>query len=160
METFLARMVMPRSRSSSLLSIINSPAASLSRNRCPANSILSTRVVLPWSTWAIIATFLIFCILKHNLFHRSNRPSGHSTMTGRGLAAAKIRKSRQAARCGMRACARRASTGEDEFPKNSGRWKSGCSVCTGDQVRKWRDSVPSAHLQKLPNSLSGTSPTA
>ena len=62
MDTFLDRMVMPRSRSNSLLSSISSPDCWLSRNRFPAKSILSTRVVLPWSTCAIIAMLRIFCM--------------------------------------------------------------------------------------------------
>ncbi len=53
---------MPRSRSRSLLSRISSPAFWFSRKRLPAKSILSTTVVLPWSTCAMIAMFLIFCI--------------------------------------------------------------------------------------------------
>ena len=53
---------MPRSRSSSLLSNIKSSVCWFSRNRFPASSILSTRVVLPWSTCAMMAMFLIFCI--------------------------------------------------------------------------------------------------
>ena len=56
MATFLARMVMPRSRSRGLESRMHSCylavaelAALLSR--------ASTSVVLPWSTWAMMATF-------------------------------------------------------------------------------------------------------
>ena len=32
-------------------------------NKCPASIILSTKVVFPWSTWAMIAMFLMSCIL-------------------------------------------------------------------------------------------------
>src|SRR5512139_339022 len=55
---FFAAMVMPRSRSSSRVSMI------LSSTSCPARisplclNMASTRVVLPWSTWAIMAMFL------------------------------------------------------------------------------------------------------
>ncbi len=61
-DTFLERIVMPRSRSRSLLSSISSPAFWFSRKRWPARSILSTSVVLPWSTCAMIAMLRIFCI--------------------------------------------------------------------------------------------------
>ena len=55
-------MVMPRSRSSSLLSRMSSPFCSFSRKRLAVYNILSTKVVLPWSTCAMIAIFLMFCI--------------------------------------------------------------------------------------------------
>jgi hypothetical protein len=48
----------PLSRSKSLLSEL-SHLFSLSRNNWQWYIILSTKVVLPWSTWAIIAMFLI-----------------------------------------------------------------------------------------------------
>ena len=54
-DVFLARIVMPRSRSRSLESMRRSPSSS-PRCRAPAwDNSLSIRVVLPWSTWAIIA---------------------------------------------------------------------------------------------------------
>ena len=62
-DTFLEVIVMPRSRSRSLLSSISSPAFLLSLNSLPASSILSTSVVFPWSTCAMIAIFLIFIVL-------------------------------------------------------------------------------------------------
>ena len=62
-EAFLLKMVIPRSFSRSLLSMIKSPVSWLSRKTLAVCKILSTRVVLPWSTWAIIAMFLIFIIL-------------------------------------------------------------------------------------------------
>ena len=49
---------MPRSRSSSLLSIARSVTRSLARNTPDWRNIASTSVVLPWSTWAMMATFL------------------------------------------------------------------------------------------------------
>src|SRR5512147_2602797 len=55
---FFAIIVIPRSRSRSMLSIILSCTFSLERNRPDCFSIPSTSVVLPWSTWAIIAIFL------------------------------------------------------------------------------------------------------
>src|SRR5690606_13502792 len=66
--TFLETMVMPRSRSRSLLSRIRSPVCSLSLKRLVKCRILSTNVVFPWSTWAIIAMFLIFCIQQCSYF--------------------------------------------------------------------------------------------
>src|SRR5262245_16866883 len=53
---FLARMVMPRWRSSSLESRMHSWASSDARNSPDCLRIWSTSVVLPWSTWAMIAT--------------------------------------------------------------------------------------------------------
>src|SRR5205809_2562245 len=50
-------IVMPFSRSRSMESIIRSGTASFSRKRPDCQSIASTSVVLPWSTWAMIATF-------------------------------------------------------------------------------------------------------
>src|ERR1039458_1756159 len=55
MAVFLARMVMPRSRSSSLESITRSTCASLARNVPLWFSMASTSVVLPWSTCAMMA---------------------------------------------------------------------------------------------------------
>ena len=55
MAVFLARMVMPRSRSRSLESITRSATCWLSRKTCACRSRPSTRVVLPWSTWAMMA---------------------------------------------------------------------------------------------------------
>ena len=54
-EVAFARMVMPRSRSRSLESIIRSDVASFSRNEPDCFSRQSTSVVLPWSTWAMMA---------------------------------------------------------------------------------------------------------
>ena len=64
MAVFLARMVMPRSRSRSLESMTRSTVSWFSRYTPPCLSIWSTRVVLPWSTWAIMATFLSFSFCK------------------------------------------------------------------------------------------------
>src|SRR5260221_1038074 len=57
MEVFLARMVMPRSRSRSLLSITRSIIRSLMLKVPVCCSRRSTSVVFPWSTWAMMATF-------------------------------------------------------------------------------------------------------
>ena len=54
-EVTLARMVMPRSRSRSLESMARSATRWFSRNEPDCCSSRSTRVVLPWSTWAIMA---------------------------------------------------------------------------------------------------------
>ena len=51
----LARIVIPRSRSSGLVSIIRAPTCWWSRKTCPCFNSASTRVVLPWSTWAMMA---------------------------------------------------------------------------------------------------------
>src|SRR5687767_8441050 len=56
MATFLARMVMPRSRSSGLESSMVS-CTWLSRKLPLWRNKASTSVVFPWSTWAMIATF-------------------------------------------------------------------------------------------------------
>src|SRR5215218_3301706 len=53
---FLARIVMPFSRSRSIESSTRSATSWLARNAPDCHSIASTSVVLPWSTWATIAT--------------------------------------------------------------------------------------------------------
>ena len=53
---FLARIVMPFSRSRSLESMTRSLTSWFSRNAPDCHKRASTRVVLPWSTWATIAT--------------------------------------------------------------------------------------------------------
>src|SRR5918998_1255815 len=53
---FLARIVMPRSRSWSIESRTRSVSSSCAANTPDWRSIASTRVVLPWSTCAMIAT--------------------------------------------------------------------------------------------------------
>ncbi len=55
-EVTLARMVMPRSRSRSLESMARSATRWFSRKAPDCCSSRSSRVVLPWSTWAMIAT--------------------------------------------------------------------------------------------------------
>src|SRR3954453_6130107 len=57
MDAALARMVMPRSRSWSLLSMTRSTTAWWAANVPVARSSASTSVVLPWSTCATKATF-------------------------------------------------------------------------------------------------------
>ena len=57
---FLERIVIPRSRSRSPESITRSATCSLERKMWLCCSMASTKVVLPWSTWAIIAIFLKF----------------------------------------------------------------------------------------------------
>ncbi len=59
-EAALARMVMPRSRSRSLESMARSVTFWFSRNVPDCWRSLSTRVVLPWSTWAMMATLRRF----------------------------------------------------------------------------------------------------
>src|SRR3954454_15299949 len=53
---FLARIVMPFSRSRSIESMTRSATSWLARNAPDCHSIASTSVVLPWSTWATMAT--------------------------------------------------------------------------------------------------------
>src|SRR5262245_7012835 len=53
---FFARMVMPRSRSRALESSTRSATCSLARKTPVWCSMPSTSVVLPWSTWAMMAT--------------------------------------------------------------------------------------------------------
>ena len=59
MAVFLARIVMPRSRSSSFESITRSATCSLARKVPAWRSMPSTSVVLPWSTWAMMAILRI-----------------------------------------------------------------------------------------------------
>ncbi len=65
-EVALARMVMPRSFSRSLESIARSATRSFSRNEPDCFRSSSTRVVLPWSTCAMIA------MLRRVMVHRLN----------------------------------------------------------------------------------------
>ena len=61
---FLARMVMPRSRSRSLESMMHAqPGSWLSRRLPDCCSRRSTSVVLPWSTWAMMAMLRSFIAL-------------------------------------------------------------------------------------------------
>ncbi len=59
MAVFLERIVMPLSRSMSFESITRSCTSWFSRNTPLCFSSSSTSVVLPWSTCAIIAIFLM-----------------------------------------------------------------------------------------------------
>src|SRR2546422_3551044 len=59
MDVFFARMVMPRSRSRSLLSMTRSISRSLARKVPVCCSRRSTSVVLPWSTCAMMAILRI-----------------------------------------------------------------------------------------------------
>src|SRR6201994_4399219 len=54
-------MVMPRSFSRSLESMTRSATASLARKVPDWRSMASTRVVLPWSTWAMMAMLRMGC---------------------------------------------------------------------------------------------------
>src|SRR2546425_5813261 len=55
MAVFLARIVMPRSRSSSFESITRSTTSWLALKMPLCRSMASTKVVLPWSTCAMMA---------------------------------------------------------------------------------------------------------
>src|SRR5680860_924505 len=63
MAVFLERMVMPRSRSRSLLSMIRSDVISRASSVPDWRNRQSTSVVLPWSTCAIIAILRRFSII-------------------------------------------------------------------------------------------------
>src|SRR4051794_26057204 len=67
MEVFLARIVMPRSRSSGLESITRSWTTWFSRKAPAWRSILSTSVVFPWSTCAMMAILRICIAWKYIL---------------------------------------------------------------------------------------------
>ncbi len=70
-DVFLARMVIPRSRSSSFESITRSTTCWFSRKILACFNIPSTSVVLPWSTWAMMAmlrnSFRSTFISRYNL---------------------------------------------------------------------------------------------
>src|SRR5688500_8431261 len=80
-------MVMPFSRSRSMESIIRSATVSFLRKRPDCQSMASTRVVLPWSTWAMIAILRIesrccICPLYHAARHsRATRMYNGATLT-------------------------------------------------------------------------------
>src|SRR5690606_30447597 len=80
-DVTLARMVMPRSRSISLLSMARSSTRSFSRNEPDCLSSTSISVVLPWSTWAIIA------ILRKDMLGNRQAEAGPGK-AGRELAVA------------------------------------------------------------------------
>src|SRR5437762_9230163 len=74
MAVFLAMIVMPFSRSRSIESMIRSGTDSFWRKSPDCHSMASTRVVLPWSTWAMIAMFRMFwrsCI--YPIYHGAGR---------------------------------------------------------------------------------------
>ena len=62
----LARIVIPLSLSISLESIALSATCSFDLNVEDEESSVSTNVVFPWSTWAIIAIFFIFVMSPLN----------------------------------------------------------------------------------------------
>src|ERR1035438_7769162 len=63
MPVILARMVMPRSRSRSLESMTRSTCSSWDPKMPLWLSMASTRVVFPWSTWAMMAILRIVVFL-------------------------------------------------------------------------------------------------
>src|SRR6266540_1109678 len=73
-EVTLARMVIPRSRSRSLESSARSARRWLSRTAPDCCSSRSTKVVLPWSTWAMIATLRRFMGCIKNRARASKGP--------------------------------------------------------------------------------------
>ena len=75
-EVALARMVMPRSRSRSLESIARSVTRWFSRKVPDCCRRRSTRVVLPWSTCAMIATLRRFIRWVRKMGTRPEHPAG------------------------------------------------------------------------------------
>ncbi len=82
-EVALARIVMPRSRSRSFESIARSATRWFSRNEPDCCSRRSTSVVLPWSTWAMIATLRRF-MTKISIRKMKTSESGLCRKPGRG----------------------------------------------------------------------------
>ena len=83
-EVALARMVMPRSRSRSFESITRSATRWLSRKAPDCCRSRSTRVVLPWSTWAMMATLRSFMgIGDGSRKRRRGRPGGRRPQASR-----------------------------------------------------------------------------
>src|SRR5579884_414495 len=78
MAVFLARIVMPRSRSRSFESITRSATASLARKVPDWRSIASTSVVLPWSTWAMMAILRMLVLMDTDFLFSTNKASGMS----------------------------------------------------------------------------------
>src|SRR6516162_5679230 len=72
-EVHLARIVIPRSRSSSFESRARSATCWLARNAPLWRSIASTKVVLPWSTWAMIAMLRMSIKCKTSPAHSGAR---------------------------------------------------------------------------------------
>src|ERR1700685_1207480 len=98
-EVALARMVMPRSRSRSLESSARSATRWFSRNEPDCCSRRSTRVVLPWSTWAIMAIWrsgvglmVCFCGAKNKNEPRGARRSRRYIVTFRPEAIGETRQ--------------------------------------------------------------------
>src|SRR5271157_512076 len=83
MAVFLARMVMPRSRSSSLESITRSTWVSLARKVPLWFSMASTSVVFPWSTWAMMA-ILRRLLLKTTVLPVGGKPRATRQTEGFG----------------------------------------------------------------------------
>src|SRR6202008_3815343 len=90
MAVFLARMVMPRSRSSSFESITRSATCSLARKVPDWRSMASTSVVLPWSTWAMMAILRIVWLTGREFpllgFGRAGRGVGRENAINRRTA--------------------------------------------------------------------------
>src|SRR5271170_2200310 len=72
-DVALARIVMPRSRSRSFESMTRSATRWLSRNAPDCCRSRSTSVVLPWSTWAMMAMLRSF--MAEEAFSDGGRPN-------------------------------------------------------------------------------------
>src|SRR5271157_2826686 len=77
MPVILARMVMPRSRSSSLESMTRSTCSSCWPKMPLWLSMASTSVVLPWSTWAMMAMLRMaeLLLFMHHVYRDKARGS-------------------------------------------------------------------------------------
>src|SRR5439155_114767 len=96
---FFARMVMPRSRSRSLLSITRSAICWLSRKVPLWRSSWSTSVVLPWSTWAMMAMLRI-CLFMVSCGDQGLHFEGAEKAVGDQLARGDVRTAEKGARLG------------------------------------------------------------
>ena len=81
---FLARMVMPFSRSRSPESMTRSLTDSLARKAPDCQSMASTRVVLPWSTWATMATLRMSSRVWSGMKGEGYLPGGGHRTAARG----------------------------------------------------------------------------
>ena len=104
-EVALARMVMPRSFSRSFESMARSSTRWLSRNEPDCDRSLSTSVVLPWSTWAMMA------MLRKRMGHRKSESARLAGRAGQGHSAAR--------HIGEKAGARKGFGRPQAFPRAS-----------------------------------------
>src|SRR2546425_953298 len=85
MAVFLARIVMPRSRSSSFESMTRSTTSWLALKIPLCQSMASTRVVLPWSTCAMMAMLRIESVMDCQFSRFDFRAAGRLHKAGSGV---------------------------------------------------------------------------